>query len=167
MTIRSMFFTKSRWLLTTYNQICGAVQVFKIFCDERTPYRVLDLNKAFAPKTEAVSMSDHRLVELDRLQMVEEDIARRYGRLSVPYIDSVDLFQAVKDRASKIKDPQSLSDLRQLDELLKLRLEIKTGSLPSDPSHRLHLSQVWSLLCDLSARFGVHYIFRNATKLPK
>ncbi|SJL12678.1 uncharacterized protein ARMOST_16109 [Armillaria ostoyae] len=167
MTSRSIFFTKLKWLPGAYSQICGAVQVFNVFRDERTSYCALVLTKAFAPPTEAVSMSDHRHVELVRLQKVEEDIARRYGRLSGSYVDPVDLFQAVKDRAFKIKDEKSLSDLRELDRLLKLRLELKTGAPPSFPSYRFHPSRVWSFLCDLSARCGVQYLFRNTTKLPE
>ncbi|KAK0474340.1 hypothetical protein EDD18DRAFT_1339290 [Armillaria luteobubalina] len=128
MTSRSL--TKSRWLSGVYSQICGAVPNFNIF-HPHAPYWVPVLNKAFAPQIEAVSASDHRQVELDRLQKVEVEIARRYGRLSAPFIDSVDLFQVVKDRALKSKDPQPQSDLQQLDKLLKLHLEMKTGALPS------------------------------------
>ncbi len=86
--------------------------------------------------------SDHRQVELAHLERVEEDIARRYGRLPGTYTDSVDLFQAVKDRAFKTKDKRSLSDLRELDRLLKLRLEIKTGALPNVVSVHFLMSSI-------------------------
>ncbi len=69
-------------------------------------------------------------VELDHLKKVEENIARRYGRLSGSYIDSADLFQAVKDGGFQTKDKQSLSDLQELDIILRRRLELNTG-LPS------------------------------------
>ncbi len=119
MTSRSKFFTKSRRPPGVYSQVCSAVQIFNIFCDERTPYHALDLNRAFAPQPTLCQryvfctsnqimnlifyQSDHRQVELAHLERVEEDIARQYGRLPGAYIDSVDLFQAVKDRAFKTK----------------------------------------------------------------
>ncbi len=72
--------------------------------------------------------SDSRYVELASLEEVEKDLATQYGRLFGSYIDSVDVFQVVKDRAFNIKDEKSLSDLQKLDRLLKLRLELKTGA---------------------------------------
>ncbi|KAK0227258.1 hypothetical protein EDD85DRAFT_146585 [Armillaria nabsnona] len=172
----SIFLPKKRWLPE-------AVQMFNTLCDERALYRVpLVLNKAFAPRTEAASMSDSRYVELASLEEVEKDLASQYGRLSGPYIDSVDVFQVVKDRAFNSKDKKSLEDLQKLDRLLKLRLELKTGASVSvhflrssiaffhqkpQSSNRFHLSRVWTFLCNLSARCGVQCLFRNATKLPQ
>ncbi|KAK0462804.1 hypothetical protein IW261DRAFT_1527204 [Armillaria novae-zelandiae] len=167
MTSLSVFLTKPTWRFGAYGETCSAVQEINTFRDKYAPYRMVVFNRAFVPRTEAMSTIDHRQVELARLQKVEEDIARRHGRLSTPVIDAVDLFQAVKDTAFITKDPHSLSDLQELDKLLKLRLEIKTGIVPSIPSHRSQLSRVWSFLSNLSARRGVQYLLRSMTKLPK
>ncbi|PBK84597.1 hypothetical protein ARMGADRAFT_1037073 [Armillaria gallica] len=142
LTSRSAFFTKSRWYPGAYSQISGAIG--------RASSRTVILNKGFAPNP-VISASDPMKDELDRLQKIEKGIAERYGIPSVSYVDSVHLFQVVKDRANKTKDKESLSDLQTLDIILERRMELKT----SDPSSHGLTEQASALSAELE--HGTHF----------
>ncbi|PBK82710.1 hypothetical protein ARMGADRAFT_1038384 [Armillaria gallica] len=113
-----------------YKKPYSLQRVINIFHDECAPYHVFILNKVFASATGAVSLSDPRDGELSCLQEVERDLALQYGELSGSDIDSVAVFQVVKARAFRINDEKSILELRELDKLLKLCLELKMDAPP-------------------------------------
>ncbi|KAK0443314.1 hypothetical protein EV421DRAFT_1903791 [Armillaria borealis] len=94
----------------------------------RILYLALDgprtFRRTFTARAES-QQSDEEKKLIDKiisLETVERDLAIRYGMDG--YIDSVEVLQEAKARASDRRDTQAIAELGQLDELLRLPVQL-------------------------------------------